>query len=293
MKEINIEKFDKDDFIEGENEKWPFTQISNYVVQNIGDALSGFLWVYLQTLPPTWVINKHHLKSHFNIGEHSYKKAMAYLKKCNLISQYQEKAQGGLYGRSRVIVKNGSKFIHPKDHDNKAMQLNPPINMEVLNDLPTSTESKLVAEKDNSPVVENRLTEPTVSRKSTSYIKKIYSKKKTKNKKTTTTPSEQPIPSSSFICIDELEEYGFTNKQAKQMLKSCDSVEEINSSILNYKEALQDKMFFSGINNKVAYLMGILKEFGKFGPRGKKILTPAEQKRRYLIENNVDDRYGI
>lgn len=289
MKQINIEKFDASDFIEGENQKWPFTQISNYVVQNIGDALSGFLWVYLQSLPPAWIVNKHQLKSHFNIGEHSYKKAMTYLKKCNLISQYQEKAQGGLYGKSRIIVKNGSKFIHPKDHENEAMQLNPPINIDVLNEVTTSTESIPVVKKDDLPVVEKRCTESTVSRKSTSYIKKIDLKKKTKERKTTTTTEQEP--SSSSIAISELREFGFNDIHVKQLIETCESVDVINYSIVNYAEALKNHLFNRKIKNKISYFMGVMRTAGNFDLPGKRILTPVEQQIRNNIENNYDNRY--
>lgn len=292
MKQINIEKYDSHDFEGMTQEKWPFTQISNYVVQNIGDPLSGFLWVYLQSLPPTWTINKHHLKAEMGIGEHSYKRAMTYLKKCNLISQYQEKSKSGKYDKSRIIVKNGSKFIHPKDHDNKAMQLNPPINMDVLNNSSTSMDSVPVDKNDNLPIVDFRCTDSTASRKSTSIIKKTDLKNMTKNKKTTTTPTEQ-VSSSSSICIHELEEYGFKELHAKQLFKICESFDVINSSIRNYREALQNKTFANSKKNKVAYFMGVMREAGQFDPVGKRVLTPQENKVRQQIQNNYDDRYGI
>lgn len=47
---------------------YPFTILLNKVIQNIDDLEIIGLYTYLASLPPEWIINKEHLKSHFKIG---------------------------------------------------------------------------------------------------------------------------------------------------------------------------------------------------------------------------------
>jgi hypothetical protein len=289
MKQVNIEKYVQDDFIHGETEKWPFTQLSNYVIQNIGDPLSGFLWVYLQSLPPTWCVNKQHIKEHFKIGEHSYQKAMGYLKKCNLVCQFQEKLSGGHYGKSRVIVKNGSKFIHPKDHDKN---LSPSINPNVFEGSTSGVKTDLVVKNHDSPLIDFPITGGSVHGESTSIIKKIDIKKKTKNKKTTTT-EKKDSSGSSFVDISSLEKYGFSEIHSKQLEKLKIDKELISESISNYVHALKAPIRSQNIVDKVAYFMDVMRNVGFFALPGKRVLTPVEKEVRQQIENNIDDRYGL
>lgn len=117
QRRINIEKYDASVF---EKEKIPYTFICNKVIQNITDIQAGFVWIYLQSLPATWVPNKFHLMSHFKISERTYQRIMSYLSEVNLIAYTRCRNKNGTLGAVRLIVKNGSEFALPLDSNHTA-----------------------------------------------------------------------------------------------------------------------------------------------------------------------------
>lgn len=287
MKQINIEKFDSHAFDAISKESCPYTQASSRVIQHIHNKEALALWMYFQSLPPEWNINKYHVMKCFDIGEVVYKRTMSFLRKCKLIDYKNYKSEIGTFYKTRIIVKNGSEFINQCTEKTCCKAFEP-------KEIPTSTESVPLEESNNScdaqPLVQNVYVQDVYGRQTPPLIKKQIIKKQ--NKKTTTTPTEQETSSSSIL-IHELEEYGFKELHANQLFKVCESVEIINSSILNYKEALQNKQFANSKKSKIAYFMGVMREAGEFGPVGKRVLTPEEKKVRQQVENNYDNRYGI
>lgn len=111
--EKNIEKLqDFNDWAELEHEvKIPYTQISNQVVQNISSIEAGFIWVYLQTLPQRWKVNRTHIKNKFKIGDEKLDKIMSFLKQSNLIGYRKARDDKGRYLPNRIIVRCGSEFV--------------------------------------------------------------------------------------------------------------------------------------------------------------------------------------
>lgn len=105
--EVTIEKFE---FLGVEHEQHPSFQLDRYVVQNITDITAGFIWVFLQSLPPNWEVNKYHLMRHFDIGEQKLKKHMAFLKKSSLIDYIFIRDKLGVIQSVKIKVLNGSKF---------------------------------------------------------------------------------------------------------------------------------------------------------------------------------------
>lgn len=103
----NIEKLD---FETIEHEKIPFTLIHTKVIQTITDYFAGFIWVYLQSLPSDWKINKKHLQKHFCIGEDKLKKHMAYLNRTHLIEYVRTRDELGLLSEIKIRVLNGTDF---------------------------------------------------------------------------------------------------------------------------------------------------------------------------------------
>lgn len=296
MAHINIEKFDSHAFDSITKEGCPYTQASSKVIQHIHNKEALALWMYFQSLPPEWNINKYQVMKCFDIGEVVYKRTMSFLRKCKLIDYINYKSETGAFYKTRVLVKNGSEFIHQctektccKSYESKEST--------------TSTESVPLEETINlcnaQPLVQNVYVRDVYVRQTPPLIKKQIIKKQ--NIKTTTTPIPPIIEnrrteekdSSSSICIHELEEYGFKELHSRQLHNVSNSIETINLSISNYKEALKDHLFSYKIKNKVSYFMGIMRSAGIFEGVGKRILTPIEQKVRYQIENNVDNRYGI
>jgi hypothetical protein len=106
---INIEKLNPSEF---EKEAMPFMMLPTKVVQQISkeNPMAAMVWIYLQSLPPTWTPNKFHLMSHFQISERTYQRHMSYLADVNLVSYTRGRNKNGTLGAVRLIVHNGSNF---------------------------------------------------------------------------------------------------------------------------------------------------------------------------------------
>ena len=104
---------DKLDFETIRHEHKPFVVVYTEVIQKITDAFAGFIWVYLQSLPADWRVNKAHLMHHFNIGEDKYDKHIKYLKDANLVEFIRERDEKGVFKRGVLHVLNGSAFQCP------------------------------------------------------------------------------------------------------------------------------------------------------------------------------------
>jgi len=105
----NIEKYDFDSF---EKEQLPFTMIPNQVIQKTPHEFIKpvFLWVYLQSLPKDWTINKNQIMNHFGISERTYQRWMSWLNASSLIEYRQNRNKDGSFGEWKLVVLNGTKF---------------------------------------------------------------------------------------------------------------------------------------------------------------------------------------
>lgn len=106
-KSTNIDKLD---FETIERESIPFTLISTFVIQNIKNHFAGFIWVFLQSLPPTWTANKAHLMKHFEISERTYQRHMSFLSASNLVCYQRIRLENGTLGPVYLKVLNGTEF---------------------------------------------------------------------------------------------------------------------------------------------------------------------------------------
>lgn len=104
---MSIEKLD---FETIEHEKVPFTLVHTKVIQKITDHFAGFIWVYLQSLPSNWKVNKTHLQNHFGIGEDKLKNHLAYLHRSKLIEYHRRRNPNGTLGKITIRVLNGMEF---------------------------------------------------------------------------------------------------------------------------------------------------------------------------------------
>ncbi len=106
---IRIEKYDIEAF---KKEQKPYAQILNEVIQKcpIKHANEFLLWCFLESLPPTWKPNKHHLIDHFQISERTYERYMGWLNTVGLIEYRQERKKDGSFGKWELIVLNGTAF---------------------------------------------------------------------------------------------------------------------------------------------------------------------------------------
>jgi hypothetical protein len=107
-KPVNIEKYDFEEF---EKEQKPFTMILTQVIQkSTKNIKETYLWIYLQSLPITWKINKKHLMEVFDISSRTYERYMSWLNAVNLIEYRQIRTDQGAFGTGKLIVLNGTKF---------------------------------------------------------------------------------------------------------------------------------------------------------------------------------------
>ncbi len=104
----NIQKLD---FYTVEHEEIPYTLVHTKVIQSITNHFAGFIWVYLQSLPSNWKVNKSQLKKHFNIGEDKLKEHMSYLNKHKLIEYVRKRDEKGRLAELSIRVLNGTSFI--------------------------------------------------------------------------------------------------------------------------------------------------------------------------------------
>lgn len=109
IKQIHIEKYDFDAF---EKEQKPFVMVLTQVIQNLPtDRADEFaMWVYLESLPPTWKINKHHLMERFDISSKTYERRMEWLNTVKLIEYRQIRNSSGHFGKGKLVVLNGTQF---------------------------------------------------------------------------------------------------------------------------------------------------------------------------------------
>jgi hypothetical protein len=107
---MSVEKFN-DGFSAAE--EVPFTTVANIVVQNLMDPPALSIWIYLQSLPSDWKINKTHLRRHFGFGEKKLEKALSLLVKCKLLEYVRLRNDDGSFAKGFWRALNGSQFIHP------------------------------------------------------------------------------------------------------------------------------------------------------------------------------------
>lgn len=113
----NIQKLDFDTI---EREQIPFVTLSTYVIQNITNHFAGFIWAFLQSLPPNWEINKIHIMKHFGISDRTYQRHMSFLSNSNLIRYERQRYQNGTLGPVALKVLNGTKFNRDAGPDHTA-----------------------------------------------------------------------------------------------------------------------------------------------------------------------------
>lgn len=109
-KVISIQKFQPKQISEFTKEKMPYTQICNLVLEKCTNTLAGFIWMYLQMKPSTWLPCKWEIMKRFDISEATYKRQMRYLSATGLVEYHQDRNEDGKMGCTRIVVLNGSKF---------------------------------------------------------------------------------------------------------------------------------------------------------------------------------------
>lgn len=110
---INIQKFNPFEF---EKESIPFTPVCNKVINLCTNTTAGFIWIYLQSKPPTWSPCKWEIMKRFNLSERTYQRHMRYLSKTNLVENHFTRNPDGTIDTWRIKVLNGTRFNHLADN---------------------------------------------------------------------------------------------------------------------------------------------------------------------------------
>ncbi len=154
----------------------PYTQINRSVIQKMKDLEAGYIWVYLLSMPPDWVVIKEHLKNHFGIGDDKMKRIFSKLRAHNLIAYEKIKDnKTNKFLQWNIIVLNGSDFIEHIENTNKS-------------------------NKKASGVISTRVETHTSGKPGTTYKTKYKEDKKTKREgaapqsKKATAPNSSPLP---------------------------------------------------------------------------------------------------
>lgn len=120
-KQIHIEKYDITTF---EKEQKPYLMVLTDLIQKFPITHSSelLLWMFLESLPPTWKPNKNHIMAHFNISDRTYERYMSYLNATNLIEYRQDRNSSGTFGDWKLIVLNGTRF-NPGAESNRSAKI--------------------------------------------------------------------------------------------------------------------------------------------------------------------------
>jgi hypothetical protein len=118
---MSVEKLDSAKI---KQDKIPYTQHLNYVLQNLRDTTALAIWCYLTSLPDDWVVHRTQLMEHFNIGRTKLGTALKFLSDNRLIEYLVQKDDKGKIEAWHIMVKAGHEFevIHrsqstlPKTH---------------------------------------------------------------------------------------------------------------------------------------------------------------------------------
>lgn len=104
---MSVEKID---FAYIRQEKKNFTTNLNSVLQHLRCPTALGVWVYLSSLPEGWVVNKEHLRKHFDMGRDKLDSVLLYLRENGLIETGQERLSDGKMGNGYIYVRCGYDF---------------------------------------------------------------------------------------------------------------------------------------------------------------------------------------
>lgn len=108
-KQTNDIRVEKLDIQRAQDLKLPYTIISSLVIRQIKNPLAGFIWIFLQSLPPNWIVIKEQIKNKFDLGDNTLKKIFSYLNRCSLIAYERERVDGKL-GEIVIKILDGTQF---------------------------------------------------------------------------------------------------------------------------------------------------------------------------------------
>ncbi len=86
---------EKPDSAKIRQEKIPFIQHLNYVLQHLRDPIALAIWCYLTSLPEDWVVHRNQLMEHFNIGRDKLGTALKFLNDNHLLEYIVDKDEKG------------------------------------------------------------------------------------------------------------------------------------------------------------------------------------------------------
>ena len=107
---VDLKLIEKLDSAKIKQEKIPFTQHLNYVLQNLRDPVALAVWCYLTSLPDDWIVHRNQLMEHFGIGRDKLASALKCLHDNHLIEYVIDKNEKGKFESGHMMVKAGHEF---------------------------------------------------------------------------------------------------------------------------------------------------------------------------------------
>jgi hypothetical protein len=165
-------------------EQYPFTQITNNVIQHIKDNDAFRLYAYLISKSRNWTVVKEYAAKECGIGEKKARECWSYFARCGLIEYRTEKDEKGRIIKHDLIVLIGLKFdkdVPFKPVDKSTRAKNAPVVKVHIGKNPLSGQSTRV---DFAPLLNKDLTNK---------------EKETKQRESTARKKREPLSDDFFL----------------------------------------------------------------------------------------------
>jgi hypothetical protein len=182
---------DKLDFEYIRQSKKGFTTYLNGVIQNIKNPVILGIYIFMDSLPPEWRINRQHLMKHFSIGRDKLDNCLKWMSDNKLIDYVRERRSDGTLGPVVIAVRDGTQFLEKIENNQRfgstILKTSEPV--------PHTTPLKTSSVDSTTPLKNHGVDKPR-SGKSDTIEETIHSfKKETKEKRDS--PVDKPfVPSS-------------------------------------------------------------------------------------------------
>lgn len=82
----------------------PYTILSNRVLQRLNNSDALAIWVYLQSMPPDWVVRREQIMDQFGLGRQRFDKARRQLEEAGLWVVEIERDKGGCISNRLITI---------------------------------------------------------------------------------------------------------------------------------------------------------------------------------------------
>ena len=160
----------------------PYEMVSRQVAQSVENPTALAIWLYLLTKPENWVVRRTDIKTHFGIGDVSYKNAVDDLERLGLYHKQTIKTENGRFADTLINIYSLPKINPIADNPNSdepeaGEPVFPSVRIPVSgplkeNEIPKEDEIIIYEGKsvDKSPVKQSKRFTPPVNHEVTNYM---------------------------------------------------------------------------------------------------------------------------